>query len=411
MYPWQSGSDGREESQELHLNPSSGHWTPDETRLQRHVNSAIAYNVWKYYQTTGDTEFLSFYGAEMLLEIARFWASLATRNQELDRYEIRGWWVPTSSTPAIRTARSPGLDNHAYTNLTAVWAICRALDLPRAPAEPSAGWSSTEQLGISEDELTHWDTLSRRIRRLCFHGDGIMSQFEGFDDLKELDWEAYRRRYGDIQRLDRILEAEGDSPNHYQATKQADVLMLFYLFSAEEIERSSPASATSSTPNRSPATWSTTGPAHQSRLHPQPGCRRLGPGALDRPRSWSLFTEALESDVADIQGGTTSEGIHLGAMAGTVDLIQRCYTGIEVRDQHLWLNPSLPEELRGLRIRVRFQGQTLEVRITHRNMRIKVISPEAETVHLGVEGNLVELAPGRSITVDLRRTPLYVDRP
>jgi trehalose/maltose hydrolase-like predicted phosphorylase len=36
MFPWQSGSDGREESQRLHLNPRSGHWRPDVTSLQRH---------------------------------------------------------------------------------------------------------------------------------------------------------------------------------------------------------------------------------------------------------------------------------------------------------------------------------------------------------------------------------------
>jgi alpha,alpha-trehalase len=48
-------------------------------------------------------EFLSFYGAEMLLEIARFWASMATYNQELDRYEIRGSWGRTNTTTPIRT--------------------------------------------------------------------------------------------------------------------------------------------------------------------------------------------------------------------------------------------------------------------------------------------------------------------
>jgi trehalose/maltose hydrolase-like predicted phosphorylase len=38
-----------------------------------------------------------------------------------------------------------------------------------------------------------------------------------------------------IQRLDLILEAENDTPNRYKLSKQADVLMLFYLFSAEEL--------------------------------------------------------------------------------------------------------------------------------------------------------------------------------
>ena len=65
--------------------------------------------------------------------------------------------------------------------------------------------------------------------------DGIISQFEGYDALGELDWEYYRVRYGNIQRLDLILESENDSPNHYKVSKQPDVLMFFYLFSADEL--------------------------------------------------------------------------------------------------------------------------------------------------------------------------------
>ena len=77
MFPWQSGSDGQEETQELNLNPHSQRWVPDNSYLQRHVGSAIAYNVWQYFQVTHDVEFLQFYGAELILEIARFWSSMA----------------------------------------------------------------------------------------------------------------------------------------------------------------------------------------------------------------------------------------------------------------------------------------------------------------------------------------------
>ena len=72
--------------------------------------------------------------------------------------------------------------------------------------------------------------MSRRMF-VPFHDDGIISQFEGYEELEELDWDAYRERYGNIQRLDRILRAEGDDPNRYKVSKQADVVMLFYLFS------------------------------------------------------------------------------------------------------------------------------------------------------------------------------------
>src|SRR5438876_748649 len=72
MFPWQSGSDGQEETQIVHLNPLSGRWDPDHSHNQRHVNAAIFYNVWQYYQATEDLHFLREHGAEMMLEIARF---------------------------------------------------------------------------------------------------------------------------------------------------------------------------------------------------------------------------------------------------------------------------------------------------------------------------------------------------
>ncbi len=74
MFPWQSGSNGREESQLIHLNPESGRWIPDNSRLQRHINAAIPDNVWQYYQSTKDLEFMANYGAEIIFNTALFWS-------------------------------------------------------------------------------------------------------------------------------------------------------------------------------------------------------------------------------------------------------------------------------------------------------------------------------------------------
>jgi alpha,alpha-trehalase len=108
----------------------------------------------------------------------------------------------------------------------------------------------------------------------------------------------------------------------------------------------------------------------------------------DRVRSWRLFTEALASDVTDIQGGTTEEGIHLGAMAGTVDLILRGYTGIETREDVLWLNPCLPEEVSRLRMCIRYRGHPLELEIT--GDRVWVQSPHRvhEPLKVGFDGEV-----------------------
>jgi len=118
-------------SQVLHLNPRSGRWVPDTTHLQRHINSAIAYAGWEYHQATAETECLADHGAELVLEIARFWASLATYNAERGRYEIRGVVGPDEFHTIDPHTGEPGLANNAYTNTTAAWALrcaCRALN-------------------------------------------------------------------------------------------------------------------------------------------------------------------------------------------------------------------------------------------------------------------------------------------
>ena len=67
-----------------------GRWEPDLSRNQRHARAAIFYNIWHYYQATRDLAFLRDYGAEMMVEIARFWASIAQFNPDRERYEIHG---------------------------------------------------------------------------------------------------------------------------------------------------------------------------------------------------------------------------------------------------------------------------------------------------------------------------------
>ena len=130
-------------------------------------------------------------------------------------------------------AAAPGLRNNAYTNVMAVWVLCRALELVDLLPEPRRS-ELRERLALDDAELARWEDVSRKMR-LVFHDDGVISQFEGYEDLVELDWDGYRARYGDISRLDRILEGEDDTPNAYKVSKQADVLMLFYLLSANEL--------------------------------------------------------------------------------------------------------------------------------------------------------------------------------
>jgi trehalose/maltose hydrolase-like predicted phosphorylase len=393
MFPWQSGSDGREESQTLHLNPRSGRWVPDHSHRQRHINAAIAYNLWNYYQSTADLEFMSCYGAEVLLEIARFWASIARYDPIRGRYVIEGVIGPDEYHDAYPGAGAPGLANNAYSNVMAVWVLCRALELfDQLPAQRRAGLQ--RDLGLTQSEVIRWGRVSRRMY-IPFHDDGIISQFEGYERLEEFDWDGYRGRYGDVQRLDRILEAESDTPNRYQASKQGDVLMLFYLLSAEELHDLFTRLGYPWDPAVIPRTidYYTRRTCHGSTLSRV--VHSWVPARANRPGSWEQFTQALDSDVADVQGGTTAEGIHLGAMAGTVDLATRGYTGIEPRGNVLWLNPCLPSQAPALTLTIRYRRHWgISVRIADGRIHITVPPSDAPPISIGYQGKLTEVAPG-----------------
>src|SRR5690606_32506651 len=278
------------------------------------------------YQVTGDAEFLEFYGAELILEIARFWASIATWNEERGRYGIVAGVGPDECTEPYPDAAEPGLANNAYTNVMAVWVLWRALDvLELLPAIRRA--ELVTRLDLSREEIARWDDVSRKMF-VPFHGDGIISQFEGYERLKELDWDLYRLRYGNIGRMELILEGENDSANRYKVSKQADVLMLFYVFSSDELAELFARNGYTLEPGMITRNvdYYDRRSSHGSTLSRVVHAWVLA--RSDRPRAMRYFAEALQSDVKDIQQGTSNEGVHLGAMAGTVDLMLRVSTGI-----------------------------------------------------------------------------------
>jgi trehalose/maltose hydrolase-like predicted phosphorylase len=403
MFPWQSGSEGTEETQRVHLNPLSGRWEPDLSHRQRHVNAAIFYNVWHYLEATGDLAFLRDYGAEMMLEIARFWGSIAHFNPRRERYEIHGVMGPDEFHEKYPGAREGGLRNNAYTNVMVAWLCGLACEvLSRLPESRADALRS--RLAISPEELGLWEDMSRRMF-VPFHDDGIISQFEGYEQLKELDWDGYRARYGNIQRLDRILRAEDDDPDRYKVSKQADVVMLFYLFSPSTLRglferlgyEYGPDTAARNIAYYDQRT------SHGSTLSFVTYAGALA--ALDTESSWGRFLVALRSDAEDIQGGTTREGIHMGVMSGTLDLMQRAYPGSEIRNGVLRFEPRLPAALEQVSFRMQFQRTPVHVALDHDRLELTVQREGAGgPIKVAVGDEVRDLCPGDQETFELSAT-------
>jgi len=402
MYPWQSGSDGEEETQVVHLNPRSGVWEPDLSRNQRHVGAAIFYNIWHYIQATGDTDFLLGPGAEMMIEIARFWSSITHFNSERGRYEIHGVMGPDEFHEKYPDADTPGLRNNAYTNVMVAWLSDVAGQLLDTLPERQRR-RIRERIGLTDQEIETWNEMSRKMY-VPFLADGVISQFEGWESLEELDWDAYRRKYGNIQRLDRILRAEGKDPDRYKASKQADAVMLFYLFRQDELKRIFERLGYSYTPEtlRKTVTYYDARTTYGSTLS---FLVYAGVFAeIDLAASWRRYMVAVESDVGDVQGGTTAEGIHIGVMAGTLDLLQRSYLGELIRDGVLSFAPKAMDQLRDLTLPMRFRGLPFEVALERNRLRVGAAVDSLNlnrSVTMGVADQVQEIRSGEAHSFDL----------
>jgi trehalose/maltose hydrolase-like predicted phosphorylase len=368
MFPWQSGSDGREETQVIHLNPLSGNWDPDHSSLQRHVSLAIAYNVWQYFNMTDDVEFMQACGAEMFFEICRFWASKCEAGQN-GRYNVKKVMGPDEFHEQYPGSDEGGLKDNAYTNLMVAWMFRKASVIRDMIGDDAFGRLGG-RMGIRIHEISDWIEVSGKLN-LCIDPEGIIAQYDGYFDLKELDWDLYRQKYKNIYRLDRILKAENLSPDEFKVAKQADMLMTFYNLDKEEVD-----GLLAGMGYTLPADYLQRNLEYylQRTSHGSTLSRvvhaKLGLMAGDFDLSWKLYSEALASDLNDIQGGTTGEGIHAGVMAGTVLIALTVYAGINLNGEVLRIDPILPPVWKEIEFGITFKGVRYRFVLTSGSIRI-----------------------------------------
>src|SRR5256884_465903 len=316
------------------------------------------------------------------------------------RYEIHGVMGPNEFHEKDPDPDEPGLRNNAYTNVMVAWisdVAGRLLDmLPERRRR-----SLCEQIDLTDREIETWKEMSRKMY-VPFLADGVISQFEGWEDLEELDWDAYRREYGNIQRLDRILRAGGKEPDRYKLSKQADTVLLFYLFRQDELKQIFERLGYSYTPEtlRKTVAYYDARTSHGSTLSFVAYAGVYS--EIELATSWQRYLVALESDVGDVQGGTTAEGIHMGVMSGTLDLVQRSYLGEVIRDGVLYFNPKALDQLRGLTLPMRFRGLLIQVTLQDAHLRVGAeVDSLNRSVKLGVGGQVREIRSGESHTFDL----------
>jgi trehalose/maltose hydrolase-like predicted phosphorylase len=244
-----------------------------------------------------------------------------------------------------------------------------------------------QDIGLDKNEIKKWSIISSKLN-LVINDEGIISQYDGYFELKELNWDYYRSKYGDIHRMDRILKAEGKSADNYKVAKQADTLMTYYNLEDEEINN-----IISNLGYDLPKDYL------EKNLHYY--LKRTSHGSTlsrvvhaqlaniidDKKLSWNLYIDALTSDYNDIQGGTTAEGIHAGVMAGTIMIAITTFGGVDLRGKLLKINPNLPNHWKQLSFNITFKKVNYQMEISSE----KIVIYSNKTVNVIVKNKELEL--------------------
>lgn len=380
MFPWQSALKGDEQAQFVHLNTVNDEWEADNSRRQRHVSLAIVYDLWIYTQVTGDLSLLKEGGLELLLETTRFWLEKAVLGQD-GHYHISGVMGPDEYHEAY-PGSSGGITDNAYTNLMLVWQLNWVDALQKIEGLDFSKFD--RQLSAKAHEVA-------TKLYLDIAENGVIAQYAGYFDLKEVDFSAYQAKYGDIHRIDRLMKAEGISPDEYQVAKQADMLMIVYNLGAKHTEK-----LIQQLGYQLPKNWLRVNrDFYLARtVHGSTTSRPVFAGIAvtlgELDGALQFLRTAIGSDYEDIQGGTTAEGIHIGVMGETLEVIQNEFAGISLRNGMFEIAPHLPKSWKRLKFTQVFREGTIKVECEDGSLYLTA----DQNIQVKVYENSVQLVAG-----------------
>jgi trehalose/maltose hydrolase-like predicted phosphorylase len=343
QFPWESADTGEE------VTPT---WLPhptDRTQLVRiwtgdieiHISADIAYAACLYWRVSGDDAWFIQQGAEIVLETARFWVSRAEWNPAHTRYEYTNVIGPDEYHDRV--------DNNYYTNYMARWNIKTAFEIFEwlKIHSPSKAMDLTTRLELLPDELASWQKVLDNIY-LPVQPDGLIEEFEGYFQCKDVDLHSLEPRQISIQAL---LGIQGCAAT--QVLKQLDVLMLMYLLPEDFPLSQVKVNYDYYTPRTDLTFGSSLGPSIQAIIT----CWLGNPQA-----AYDYFMRAALADLLDLRGNT-HDGIHGASSGGIWQAIIFGFAGLKVFPDYWETHPRLPAHWKRLRFHFYHHGELQTVDI------------------------------------------------
>lgn len=374
MYPWESADTGEETTPKAVIAPNGEVLKVPNGELEIHITADIAFAIWQYWQSTGDDDFLLRFGAEILLETARFWASRGA--QEADGfYHIRHVIGPDEYHENV--------DDNAYTNLMAAWNLRRAADVAKLLQErwPDRWRELAAQLQLTNEEAGSWEILAPAMFIPFNPKTLLFEQFSGYFNKEHVDLKRYEPRsaamdtilgHAQIQRTDVV--------------KQADVVMAMFLL-WDELD---PEVRQANFRFYEPRT------GHGSSLSPSIHAlmaARFG----NQDLATAYLKQAAEIDLGNNMGNAAG-GVHAAALGGLWQAVVFGFAGFKPHADGVSFAPNLLPHWRRLSFPLQWRGRRLDVSIEPNIVRVAVSG--AQPLRARIEnGSEIAAIPGHNYIV------------
>ncbi|MDH6365319.1 putative glycosyl hydrolase [Enterococcus sp. PF1-24] len=328
--------------------------------IEQHITSDVAFGIKQYLDVTGDQEFAKEKGYEVILDTAKFWASRLEWQEDKQRYEILEVVGPDEYKEHV--------DNNSFTNYTAHWNITLAINLyERLQQEEPELFEKLNQKLALERVYAEWQDKVDKIYLPQPNQEGVLPQDDKYLSKKIIDLTEYKNspHVGTL-----FHDYNLEQVNDMQVTKQADVLLLLFLF-----ENLFPK-------KEKLINWNYYEPKtlHDSSLSLSTHAILAADlGKLDL--SYDLFNQAMNIDMGENMT-SSNEGIHAASIGGIWQMTVLGYGGVRCLNGKLRIEPHLPEAWSKLSFGIVWQGNPLEIQVTKeqfsvRNLGVQEVSFEA----------------------------------
>ena len=380
MYPWEAAwvSDGEVTPYVIGVNVHTGEPMICLTGvIEQHITSDIIFALWQYYAATDDQDFMDRYGYEMTIETARFWNSRLEWIEENNRYEIRDVIGPDEYKEHV--------DNNAYTNYMAhenMRLAAQVIACIRDEKKDIYGKMQKlmQEEGTSLEQLE--EELKDKMKKLYLpqpdEKTGIIPQFDGYFDLKEIDLSVYKNAsvVGTV-----FHDYSGEDVQGMQAGKQADIVELLYQM--EDI----------------------TTPDNKAKNYVYYEARTLHDSSLSKAihsitacdlgmekEAYDMFMSAALTDLGQ-EMKSSDAGIHSANMGGVWQDVVMGFGGIRIRDGHLRIAPNCPKQWEKFTYPLYWKGNELHITVCKDG--VEVIN-EGEDFEAEIMGQTVTVSKGKN---------------